>query len=253
MRTTFFIFLILIIAPAWGQEASGTPVPDGVTRLVVYPSTRPYWIEGQNQFQGFESEIVRTDGASTHLGTFRSGFGDIGSSLEINIINQMGQYSRLDLPQATEQRLLHFLEAGPPALITCDCHCFAARVAGLNYPHSYQGGQFQPMASLMAQHGGNFTQVFSEGSMNPGDAILLTAPVSETEESTVHSMIYLGEGLYLSKLGHGGTLVVTNLQEIQTAYPATRMYVYPSSANENEDSSLEPTPNPNPIEERVSL
>ncbi len=238
---TCFISLLLTL------PALADPVP---VRLVVQPTTTPWTIAGENHFQAFQSRVyLNSPEQSVPLGAFQNvGLGDVGDTLEINIVTDSGSLSALDLPAVTTDNLLRFIEVGTPANIICDCHCFAARLAGLNYPHSYEGGVYQPMGRVLSNFEENFTEIFGEASLNPGDAVLMARSLDdEGRFSTDHSAVYLGEGLYLSKLGHDGGLVVTTFQQIRNAYPSDRFFRYErpthpeNTETEGEDAVTTPT------------
>ena len=206
----------------------------GTASLNITPQQGNGTIEGENNFHFFVSELVDENGQNKGLHNVMGSQGELGSALEINIYTPIGQ-SQLDIPEAVTQRLLSFLERGPVPYNFCDCHCFGAFLGGLPYPHGSRNGELIP-----AQFPGvKRTQINSEAVLKPGDVVLLAETIDENSYKTNHTAVYLGEGLYISKLGGTGGFVVTNLTEISKAYNTDIMFLMESESINQSPSSEE--------------
>jgi len=128
-------------------------------------------------------------------------FGTRYSGLVFQSQQSNGQFVNLPIPNYMTNRILDYLENATDELAQgCDCHCFAS-----NIRNNIQARKFSDTWSKEIL-------LKSESALNPGNWVMLG------ENATiVHSALYLGQGLYLSKFGPG-PLIVTNLAEIKKGY-----------------------------------
>jgi hypothetical protein len=59
---------------------------------------------------------------------------------------------------------------------------------------------------------------YKENKLNTGDVIAM-----KLYDECVHFAIYLCNGLYISKLGGNGSVVVTNIKQLEIAYPCNKI------------------------------
>ena len=211
-KLQFFIITFIFASLAHANEVS----------LNISPLRGNGLIEGTQRFNFFVSEI-KTETRTEPLHQSERPFGELGDTLKINIQTQDGSFSELDIPEAVNQRILNYLESGSSQSY-CDCHCFGALVADQPYPH-----KIMPDGTpYYTAPGTKRTRLHSDAQLKAGDVILLGEALDEKNFKTNHTAIYLGNGLYLSKLGHGAGLVVTNLSEIMRAYTADLVFLVES-------------------------
>ena len=168
--------------------------------------------------------IFRTDVEyaehSEFLGNISKPLGDVGDELRIQIKTPNG-WSTLQIPKEADDRILKYIAEGS-GRSQCDCNCFGHFVA--NVPFAF--GTTKPSDW-------NHQLLESEGQLSPGDVLFMLKPDNQIS----HVVVYLGEGLYLSKLGVDGNLAVTNFKEIAYAYEAESAYFARPKTTQNFDSA----------------
>ena len=93
-----------------------------------------------------------------------------------------------------------------------DCASFANYIKWVEY----SGNQFEPSRYDFLPFWESWVEVWDivyTWMKNDVDDII-------SENTSVHYMVYLGEGLYLSKFGRSGRLIVTALEEYGKIYPS---------------------------------
>ena len=130
---------------------------------------------------------------------------------KLEIVFSDDSTSAVDLPPAIGQRLLSYLTFGPPDQ-PFDCARFVHYLAGI----SQQYGKFDPDRWKISR-------LASEDRLGAGQMVMLTRQVYSTDQP-VHFAMYLARGLYLSKFGYRGGLIVTTLREMLNAFEGRGVY-----------------------------
>lgn len=125
-------------------------------------------------------------------------------------------FFHINLPEVQKKNLLHLLKIGKPT-INFDCHAFLNFTMGLKtikteneeYLEDTQKNKWVWEANIVENSTGFAT----------GDCILLgNFSQDKLRVSTTHSALYLGNNLYISVFGFGGSLLVTDVENLQNFY-----------------------------------
>lgn len=114
-----------------------------------------------------------------------------------------GKRRSLDVPIWIRERLREYLRRGGPPTAPFDCNCFAHWMNGV----AFEFGQFN-------RRSWNLEMALSEDAVLPGDTILLGYSYAEVK----HVAVSLGDGLFISKFGVDGPVLITNFATLQLAY-----------------------------------
>lgn len=133
--------------------------------------------------------------------------GDGFQQLTIKVQQNNGEYSILDLPESVKTQLLKYL-MNPPE--PCDCNCFAHAINNVKF----KMGIFDDSSWMI-------TKFVGESYLYPGDTIY----IEKAKDTFTHFAVYLGQGLYISKFGYRGPLIVTSLEAMKYAYDADQVWI----------------------------
>ncbi len=107
------------------------------------------------------------------------------------------------------ERILDYLRVGGPASSPFDCFCFVHSLNGLDFPFArfdLREWQVEKLAD--------------ESSVKIGDTIMTGHDV----RSFTHLAIYIGDGVYLSKFGVSGPLIVADIPAIKTGFGGEELF-----------------------------
>ena len=124
---------------------------------------------------------------------------------------------RIDLPDEMLKRIAQYIrdESGEP-LKDFDCASFAHYVSGV----PYEFGNFDPQKW-------NVHPLPDESNFKPGDIVMIVStdnPSSFEANKIVHFAVYLNSGLYISKFGRTGKLIVASLEEMKKGFQGNYAY-----------------------------
>ncbi len=113
-----------------------------------------------------------------------------------------GSRRQLELPGGLKKSLREYIRAGGPPAKPFNCNCFVHLMNGLPYEYTFFRSRLW-----------HLEVVYDEAALVPGDTIVLGYSYNEVK----HVAIYLGQRLYISKLGDGPVLV-TDFTTLQLGY-----------------------------------
>ena len=137
---------------------------------------------------------------------------DIPKSAQLNltIVNEKGDTVKVDLPANMDQKIIGYLRAGAPPTAPFDCNCFAHYMNGVEYVFGrfdYRQWAVRPLAQ--------------ESLLKPGNTLI----IGHNSSTLTHFALYLGHGLYLSKFGASGPLIVTDLEAMKIGFGGNEVFV----------------------------
>ncbi len=202
------LFLILCALPVLavsmtstaGERALSGPRQNKEVELLI-TNEASYGINISSlRFMSMKSTFVRFSGVRTSLHNTNL-LGNEFQDLTIKLESSNGLYARLDLPEKTNNRILEYLKKGYPE--PCDCNCFAHFINQVDFKF----GRFNSSSW-------DVNPLETEGVLTPGETIL----IGQSENKLTHAAVYLGEGLYISKFGASGSLMVTSLKAMKRGF-----------------------------------
>lgn len=111
-------------------------------------------------------------------------------------------------------RITKFISSGLNSLgKDHDCASFAHAANGISYTFA----DFDP-------NKWNFSS-FSDSDIKAGDTILITGEPEITSQDFKHFAIYLADGLYLSKFGETGNLIVNDLPSLKKLFDGDNIHL----------------------------
>jgi hypothetical protein len=114
-----------------------------------------------------------------------------------------GRRRSLDVPVWIRERLRDYLRLGGPPTAPFDCNCFAHWMNGVPFEFGH-----------MKSKPWSFDLVMDESLVLPGDTVLLGYGFEEVK----HVAVSLGDGLFISKFGVDGPVLITSFATLQLAY-----------------------------------
>ncbi len=122
--------------------------------------------------------------------------------VEVIVVSNDGSRRELELPGGLKKSLREYIRAGGPPTKPFNCNCFVHLMNGLPYDYTYFRSRLWHLET-----------VIDEMALAVGDTIVLGYSYAEIK----HVAIYLGQGLYISKMGDGPVLV-TDFSTLQLGY-----------------------------------
>lgn len=138
--------------------------------------------------------------------------------------SRTGERRALDLPIWLKNALRDYVRGGGPPTKPFDCNCFAHLLNGVTY-------KFESFQTRLW----SLEQVVDSDAIRIGDTLLL----GYSKNEITHVAVNIGEGLYISKFGIDGPVLVTTIEALQLIYGGMPMV------------SGKPIPNANAVEVRV--
>lgn len=135
-----------------------------------------------------------------------------------------GERRALDIPLWLKNALRDYVRGGGPPTRPFDCNCFAHLLNGVTY-------KFESFQTRLW----SLEQVVDPEAIRLGDTLLL----GYSKNEITHVAVNIGDGLYISKFGIDGPVLVTTLDALQLIYGGMPMV------------SGHPIPNANSVEVRV--
>ena len=137
--------------------------------------------------------------------------------LEI-LMKKDGKLHTVALPTTTLERIAEYLrKSSSESWPDIDCSGFAHFANGIPWK-----------AGVFDLNRWNMTILDEETMLRPGDTVCITQSSPSAAHrmgNIVHFAIFLGEGLYLSKFGMHGPLIVTTLEEMERGYHGDQAYL----------------------------
>ena len=176
----------------------------------------PQLITGTNQDSGVEvryrrSTLLLPDGQEKMLAAPIMATGEKSEGIMLKIRGEDGREEQINLPRSLKVRLQEYLSWGPDRR-PFDCGSFVHFL----YHLPYRPGNFNSLKW-------EIRSLVDERQLKAGDAILLSDS-SEDPNRPVHFAIYLAHGLYLSKFGNIGGLIVTDLEQMRVGFGGTKAF-----------------------------
>lgn len=204
--TFLLISSLTFVALAGGEQC------DALFREVK-PATRVVIEIADQKIPGFldnENEAFRIPVVNIHAGHQFLQLKDLeplaiadGARVFVFARGADGRRRSLDVPIWIRERLREYLRQGGPPTTPFDCNCFAHWMNGV----AFEFGQFK-------RRSWNLEMALSEDAVQPGDTVLLGYSYEEVK----HVAVALGDGLFISKFGVDGPVLITNFATLQLAY-----------------------------------
>ena len=134
--------------------------------------------------------------------------GDGALELKFKMQFPNGRYGYLPLPEKVKKQILKYFNSGYSG--PCDCNCFAHYVNEVDF----EFGRLKNSSWITSE-------ISTEAILSPGDTIM----IGKSENEITHLAVYLGEGLYLSKFGTFGGLIVTTLRGMKMGFGGTKTWL----------------------------
>lgn len=135
--------------------------------------------------------------------------GNLGNISDVELFIQDQEELIPDLlPTAMTQRFAQIIRGDFAANPRFDCGYFAHHLAGIPYN-----------GLLLDQDKWDFRPFQEQEPINSGDTLLMTT----TWGQITHMAIYLKNGLYVSKFGRSGGVIVTSLDQMQKGFGGSRV------------------------------
>ena len=132
-------------------------------------------------------------------------------NLDISLIDLKGNTRKVSLPHRLNKRLRQYLLFGAPSK-PFDCSSFVHHMLGVQHDFA----NFDPHDWIVRE--------VSQEPVYPGAVVAIGLSSSFNRKKITHFSLYLGEGLYISKFGVFGSLVVTTLDEMKKAFGGNHVF-----------------------------
>jgi len=130
-----------------------------------------------------------------------------GARLDLSVETDRGRRT-VNLPEEMNARILNYLRLGHPCL-PFDCSSFVHYMNGVDFHF----GEFDDRRWVVET-------LTDEGLLKEGDTILL----GHNRKTFTHGAIYLGDGLYLSKFGPDGPLIITDVPAMKIGFGGNEVF-----------------------------
>jgi hypothetical protein len=146
---------------------------------------------------------------------------DLSNTSEVEVLMRTDAgLENVGLPGVMLERLVEYIRTESfGALGDFDCGSFAHFMAGV----PYTSGIFNP-------EDWDISLLVDESEQKAGDIIMIggdedyTVQNTDVQKTITHLAVYLGSGLYLSKFGASGKLIVANIEEMKKGFGGTTVY-----------------------------
>ena len=137
--------------------------------------------------------------------------GNPPKNLDVTLVDSIGNNRQLYLPSWFSERLRQYLLFGAPSK-PFDCSSFVHHMLGVQHDFA----NFDPHDWIVRE--------VSQEPVYPGAVVAIGLSSSFHRKKITHFGLYLGEGLYISKFGVFGSLVVTTLDEMKKAFGGNHVF-----------------------------
>lgn len=120
-----------------------------------------------------------------------------------------GKSSEVNLPREMNERLVSYLINGGEPTSPFDCNCFAHYFNGVEYVFGTFRSELWSINPLS-----------SESDLAVGDTIIIGYSLNRI----THLAIFIGNGLYLSKFGSNGPLIVSDLNAMKIGFGGKKAF-----------------------------
>jgi hypothetical protein len=186
-------------------ESRALQVEQPTVRLIVQEGiAEGYNIESRARFE-IRYTTIKDSSGEHGLHEHETVEGDVPSNLEI-VIKSQGEDVVVTLPSNLQSKLLEYLTSGAPSE-PFDCSSFVHFLYNIEYQFAHFDASKWDINVLA-----------SEEELAIGQAILINESDSDYSKNITHLAIYMGEGLYLSKFGRSGKLIVATLESQKVGF-----------------------------------
>lgn len=164
----------------------------------------PVLLMNQNEYLLHELETVRTEDKKK---TYK----------KVNFLFTAKRKESITLPEPLNSNLINYIR-GIPERINYDCNRFVHFLNGVKYSrtkHISKRWKIELISNDIDQF------INSDFEFITGDTILIGKSYNEI----AHAAIYLGDGLYLSKVGDTGPLVIASVDEMRKGFGGHQIYL----------------------------
>jgi hypothetical protein len=145
------------------------------------------------------------------------------SNLEIYLSKgNLSELMKIGLPEDMLARFAEYLKDRPQEN-EFDCASFAHHMMGINY--SYASSEWKANLKHAGYNSFEYDH-YTEELLAPGDMVCVGVRTSGGIINVKHFMIYLGQGLYISKYGNGNDICVCSRDEMLKCYDSNMSVVY---------------------------
>lgn len=186
--------------------AKHKPADERQLELLIFNETLPASnLDNGTSIRAYRSDLLQANLRWSLADTPRIRAGILPQQLSIGVQTEQGKKT-IQLPQPLEKKLLSYLTFGP-ASQPFDCGSFVHYLYGISYiPGEFEKSLWQ--ANLLRD----------ESELKPGEVVAVSERDIADRRSIVHFALALGDGLYLSKFGTLGSLIVTDLSALQHTF-----------------------------------
>lgn len=140
---------------------------------------------------------------------------DLSQTRAISItLREKDEEKEVELPEDMLQRMASYLaeKNSTNGNGKFDCASFAHAVNGVPYEYT----KYDPSKWNQSN--------FSSNDMSAGDTIAIVDTEAPYANQYTHFVIYLGDGLYISKFGSSGPLIVSDVDEMKKGFHGDTVY-----------------------------
>lgn len=178
-----------------------------VTRLIIEKDVDYKAVNNSNNVNfGVKSIVLSRNESVNSEGFSYYKLRDLSNTKRLRILLRESDEEReVMLPEEMLVRMTQYLQRENSLQSPFDCASFAHYANGIPYVFSHFDPSFWNV------------EAFAESSMKPGDTVAIHNGGDRLEDIT-HFAIYLGDGLYISKFGTAGRLIVSNIDEMKKGF-----------------------------------
>jgi len=207
-------YLLLFTISCFSENISSSQalatVADSSNRAVVYISKDTIQIKDQRRMP-FYFRIAKIEDSSGYSYLhFNERFKSKAKEIDFAIENDDNSIDIFHLPPNMSKRLIEYFRISP--LKPFDCYSFGHFLNSVSY-----GLRFFSLSKWEKCF-------FNENLLQTGDSIVIFTIKDGSIKKFNHFAIYIGNGLYLSKGGVSGPLVVSDLDIMKSAFGGNQVY-----------------------------
>lgn len=183
------------------------------TRLIIEPSSNMIG----NRVDTGKKFLIKgiTLGRSNREGSISYyRLSDMSKTTSVEVLMRAGErLENVSLPENILKNIAQYLRENPSEKGSFDCFSFVHYVNGI--PYVFGEFRFKPWDIRHLTHTKN---------LNPGDTIFIAKSRWPKNTDITHFGIYLNNGLFISKFGDLGKLIVTDLEQMKKAFGGRHIF-----------------------------
>lgn len=181
-----------------------------VTRLIIEKDAVER-ATNESSGKGFQVNAISISRSDQNQGYDYYRLKDLSNTKFLSVfLREQDQTKEVALPEVMLERMAYYMANKAKMKGPFDCVSFAHMINGI----PYEFGKY---------NSANWEMTPFNGYLNVGDTISICNSDSESRRDN-HFAIYVGDGLYLSKFGGPGPLIVTDLTEMKKGFDGDLVY-----------------------------